>query len=614
MEYFIISTILFAILIDGIKLIIESYGKIHTNKGYRSPDETTVVMAAYNEPNILRTIETLLSESNTIIIVNDCSSDETGTILESLGNISSREQTQNGELVTIKRDKHLFKIHHNDKNRGKVQSIHIGSDYVETDYIFTCDADIYLGDDFEMPISLMSDEVDAISFCVLPFHEFKKTTWKWLLYKLQYHEYQKSMQIGRQFATSSKSVECISGAAGLFKIDRFRNLLPSHTTVWQGEDLERTLLELLSDGNVIYSPNIVYTDVPLSLKSISKQRVFGWWGGLYRNLNRMIKLMIRKQSPLRLKFEMFYNLISVLIDPFKFLSLWVVILNFNIITLLILYFIYLLFELFIGTRIKHRSVETDNPVVLPWLIFYPVYGMLQLHYRLLGGLYILFKFIKERINKFAFTFVLILLTSQFLTLEAQNINTTSTYSQYNLSNSETWDSNYNIGIYSNGYYGVFNYGLYNQLNIGTYVNKFRLDLGLRKGSVSPTIVYSRWFGNNFIRGNMRYSHNNDSYFNSTRVGIEYGNYDETHEIIKFTTSIHKRLDSNIPFSMSIKLNQPITSNIIWGNSVSFDINPDYSIGTSLTFYKIYIYSNYYNNFEYTDQEFLEFGIGTSLSL
>lgn len=378
-----------ALLFDGIKLFIESRGRRHTQTIVNSSDkDVTILFSAYNEDKVKSTIDSMINHCSEFFIINDASEDDTLSILLSLGDIKHKTSTEHGTLYTIEYRTKIIRILDSPENRGKVPSLNIGIDYVDTKYTFMCDGDIYLSSNFDMPCRYLEDGDDAVAFYVMPKFSDEVKTWQHkILYNLQTHEYNKSMQIGRKYADKSKSVECISGAAGLFKTQRLKEFKHLHSGIWQGDDLERTLIELLNGSTIRFSDQLVLTDVPLTFKELTKQRILVWWGGLYRNIGKFIKLLSRTTSPLRLRFEMFYIIVSMLLDPLKLIALISLITSGNWFILAWLFFIYIIFEAFVYKSFdidKDVDINANKYIILIW----PIYSMLQLCYRLLGGLYI----------------------------------------------------------------------------------------------------------------------------------------------------------------------------------------------------------------------------------
>lgn len=187
---------------------------------------------------------------------------------------------------------------------------------------------------------------------------------------------------------------------------------------------------------------------------------------------------------------------------------------------------------------------------------------------------------------------------------------------YTLTNTNEWNPNYNFSLYVGDYYGIVNYGLYEQINLGTYQGRFLFDVGIREKSITPTVIYTHWVGNGFFRGTVRYNYNtydNPIYPNSTMVGVGYGHYSESAEMVRFNVDVYKRFEYNEAFVLVTKMKQPISKNITWSNSASINSDKHYTLGTSVNVYGVYLMGTYYSNFEYTGYEFLRFGVGTTIN-
>lgn len=385
--------LLIAVLFDGVKLFIESLFRKELLTGKPDKFNTTAIISAYNEEDLIQeTIESLSSNIHKFIIINDTSTDKTRDIILSMGNLLWKEEREDIIIYSIKstsRDIEI-KLIDNKVNKGKVLSIHESLRFIDTKYIFVADADIFVYDDFNIPATILQkhgDEIDALSFMVIPF-VIGNTVINKILYNLQLHEYLKTMNIGKQFADRTKSVECISGASGLFKSERLKELVNYHSGEWQGEDLERTLIELYYDGGIAFTDELIMTEAPQKFYDLYKQRVYVWWGGLLRNLSFFISMVLKKNAPFRLRYEMFYNIISVLLDPLKFISLYILVFTFNVEILGVLYLIYFSFELYLYFKVKDNRYDFSSTWYTPFL--YPLYGILQLHFRIFGFIYILF--------------------------------------------------------------------------------------------------------------------------------------------------------------------------------------------------------------------------------
>lgn len=622
----ILSVGLIAFIIDGIKLLIESNSKIIKRKGYNNKDELTILLSAYNEENILKSIDTFKKHTSNLVIINDNSTDDTLSKILSIGEIISENICKNEIVYKLINGKHTYFIIHNLKNEGKVPSIHKGLEFVDTKYVFICDADIHLSNDFEMPITLLEEEdIDSVAFSVLPNTNKKLGVWSNILVALQSHEYHKSMNIGRQFANNTKSVECISGAAGLFKTERLLKLSKHHSTEFSGEDLERTLLELFDYGKTSFVDKVIYTDVPETFMALSKQRIFGWWPGLYRVFPLLFNISRKKGIQKRLKYETFYNMLSTVLDPIKVVMLWLLFLNANWSVLIALYIVYLIFEIYMYFRIKIRTEYKIKYSPLQ-IFLYPIYGIIQLHFRIFAMIRLFYMKIKKRVKPLKYkglaSILVLLLSSLSFSSNAEEIeeiknddkwSVTAQHSKYNLRGE--WENNSLLYIGYDNWYIQYHHGLYNQFNVGVYYGNFLFDLGYRKNTVSAYTLYEHWLGNQTLRGQLRYNYNyssivdTDIYPNTPIIGLGFGTY---HENTIFTVDILKELDRKYSWILTSRLNKNIYKNLSFQTSFSINDRRHYSTTNRLKYDMLYVFGTYHNNFDYTGLDYTEFGLGLQI--
>lgn len=389
---------------DGIKFFIESIGNVRYRNSESNTSNITSLFSAYNEPNIIKFVETLEGKVSHIIAVNDNSSDSTLDLLCSMFRFDQIHKTKiDGDAFIYfgyTKNGTKYTIINNNVNKGKVNSIHNGLKYVNTPYTFISDADCQLSDDFSFHTDLLNEELDALSYLIIPLNT-AKTFFEKMWYKIQTHEYLKSMQLGRKFSDRSHSVECISGAAGLFKTERLHKLKDYHSGEWSGEDLERTLIELYNEGRVGFVEEVIYTEIPLDFNTLTKQRILGWWSGLIRVSPLFFALIFKTNTSSRIKFEAFYTIVNILFDFIKVSILWSLVITFTWVPLIVLHILYTVFEFFLYLRVHKRSstmtlekIKTSKLI----LLIYPVYGVLQLHYRVISTLYKLVKMIMGEVT------------------------------------------------------------------------------------------------------------------------------------------------------------------------------------------------------------------------
>lgn len=353
---------MFAFVVDGVKLFLESFAPYREKDTSGSHEEVSVVIPMHNKAGqigrVLEAVQRLFPAEN-IFVVDDRSTDD-----------SLQEARRFGGRATI------IAL---PNNIGKVSAIDAGLARVKTKFVLLLDADVILPSNFRCPTGLLKNGITAASFNVLPIGHTDKRSF---LMGLQFYEYLKSMVIGRKFQDHSACVSCVSGAVGLFHTDRLRKLSEKHSGIFTGEDLERTLIELVHEGRVIFVDVRVDTYAPERFSELTRQRVFGWWPGLWRNLPLMSSLIFRRCSPIQLRLEMAYMVFSLLTDPLKIISLAFLLLSGSWQIIGVLYVVYTLMELAAWSRIRaggYRDVSIT--IVLAWFF----YNLVQMVFRL-GGL------------------------------------------------------------------------------------------------------------------------------------------------------------------------------------------------------------------------------------
>src|SRR5262249_2539113 len=165
---------------------------------------------------------------------------------------------------------------------------------VQTPLTLLLDDDTRLGG-ARIPTSLITeDDYDAVAFHVLPDRRSRAgARGNTFLGHLQRYEYGQSMEIGKRFHGGTQSVSCVSGAIGLFRTAKLNQYHHQHTGVFQGEDLQRTIIHLLNMDRIVFANEAVWTVAPSTIGEWLRQRLFGWYPGLYTQLPNVLRLMGR---------------------------------------------------------------------------------------------------------------------------------------------------------------------------------------------------------------------------------------------------------------------------------------------------------------------------------
>lgn len=363
----LVFVVLFCALVDFVKLLIELLGRENDRRFTSDLSLVTAVIACKNGEQVLPgTIADLIRyvPPGRILVVDDGSTDRTAEVAEKLG----------------------CQVHRFERSKGKVGAINYAIFRVKTPYVLLLDDDTRLGD-AEIPTSLLSEDgCDAVAFHVLPDRRNREGAHgNNFVGALQRYEYGKSMEIGKRFHDVTQSVSCISGAAGLFKTKDLDVLHHEHTGVFQGEDLQRTMILLLHGKRIAFANEPVWTVAPHRWGQWFRQRLTGWYPGSYHQLANMLRLTFARESGWRLRYEMAYNVYTVISDPLKTWSIFVILFTPGMRWWgLVLYLLYLAFELYPWWVIRQPGSRKRAPLGV--LLFYPLYGALNTILRTLAFL------------------------------------------------------------------------------------------------------------------------------------------------------------------------------------------------------------------------------------
>lgn len=345
-------------LVDGLKSSFESLVPKQYKYAEEDLSKVTVIIACKDgEKVIAPTLKSVLRKFalSNVIVVSNGSTDRTCEIARTAG------------VQCLEYKEPL----------GKVRAINAALPHVHTPYVLLLDDDTLLAG-ATIPTGLLDQGYDAVAFRVM----VRLETW---VSQLQSHEYRKSFDIGRRYHNHRASVQNISGAIGLFKCESLEWQVSRHTGEFSGEDLQRTLLIHLAAhrqspkgvGGVVLSRSIVITQAPTELGELFRQRVFGWFPGLYANFGNYIKILFRRRTPVRLRLDAFYNCFLVIgLDILRLLALPIMI--FYPWYFAITYFTYVMLEL-----VPYMRTYRTEPL---WVIMiYPFYGIFGLLTRICAG-------------------------------------------------------------------------------------------------------------------------------------------------------------------------------------------------------------------------------------
>lgn len=272
-------------LVDGVKGLVESLHPATYRTGDEDLRKVTTVIASRNGEGVLEdTLADLQRRAMAnVIVVSNGSTDGTAAVARRLG-------------------ARCFEV---EEPIGKVRAIEYALEHVATPYVLLIDDDTRVGD-ARIPTGLLDAGYRAVAFRLFA----EVSTW---VTRLQSYEYRKSADITKRFHNGGATVPNVSGAVGLFTLAELRRQTALHTKEFSGEDLQRTLLVHLAGttGGVVLTDSIIYTRPPATLRALFAQRTRGWWPGLYSNVVKFARLLLRGGSPTKVRYDAFYNLILV---------------------------------------------------------------------------------------------------------------------------------------------------------------------------------------------------------------------------------------------------------------------------------------------------------------
>lgn len=354
----VVFLVVFCALVDFVKLLIELLGRDEERRFTSDPARVTAVIPSRNgSDRIGMTIDELRKflPPERILVVDDASMDGTGEIAAGLG----------------------CRVHRFERGKGKAAAVNYAVHRVETPLTLLLDDDTRMGG-ARIPTSLLSEDgYDAAAFHVLPDRRSREgARGNNFLGALQRYEYGKSMEIGKRFHDVTESVSCISGAVGLFRTEDLNRHHHQHTGVFQAEDLQRTMIHLLHDRRIVFANEPVWTVAPSTWRQWLRQRLTGWYPGIYHQLANFVRLLFRRGVSWRLRYEMMYNLYTTVSDPVKIWSMAVIAFTPSLRWWgVVVYLTYLAFEIYPYWVVRVPGDRRRAP--LPVLLLYPLYGALN---------------------------------------------------------------------------------------------------------------------------------------------------------------------------------------------------------------------------------------------
>ncbi|HSX06630.1 MAG TPA: glycosyltransferase family 2 protein [Candidatus Saccharimonadia bacterium] len=333
-------------VIDGVRGLLDIIFAGNYKLAKENIKKVTVIIACKDGEQIIgRTLDDLKEKfkPKQIIVVVNGSTDKTASVVRS-------HKVQCIEVI---------------EPIGKVRAINVAVPTVKTPYVLLLDDDTLLKG-ATVPTELLDLGYTGVAFRV---HVRKSKAW---VTQLQAHEYRKGSDVGKKRQNKRAAVQNISGAIGLYTKQELERQIGLHNGEFAGEDLQRTMLlhQERSNQGVVLSDSIVFTEPPASLTQLYKQRVFGWFPGLYANLTNFLKLMFGRNTPINLREDAFYNIVFVMcMDIIRILALPIMI--FYPWYFVVMYITYVLLE-----SIAYLKVQCKEPY---WVVLiYPFFGLFGL--------------------------------------------------------------------------------------------------------------------------------------------------------------------------------------------------------------------------------------------
>jgi glycosyltransferase involved in cell wall biosynthesis len=272
--------------------------------------EVTVVIPMYNEVarlthSFLHWAKGGLFDQFSVILVDDGSIDETPQLARKLSS-----QFHSCRFLAL------------DLHRSKYNAISRALAFVQTPYVLCLDADTWFSGKAEMLAQelerLMALEVDVAAFRLEPCGKDGS-----LIVDLQVAEYAFFTDAARR---AFDFVGNVNGAAAFWRTCTLRQVVAHHSLLFEGDDLEATLIAQELGARVVPSPLLFRKFAKPSLRALVCQRMRIWDVGLLNALTRRPPL--RRANNKDTLFFQWYAVYEALLHPAKVSSMIILIISF----------------------------------------------------------------------------------------------------------------------------------------------------------------------------------------------------------------------------------------------------------------------------------------------
>lgn len=240
----------------------------------------SLLMPAHNEwKSIRKSLDSIIAQTRSIdeiIVVNDGSTDDTGSILD--------------EYALKYENIHPVHLEYNTGNKSKAQEK--GISYITGDVVVMTDADTILDKNFVKNterrfLGKNGENISAVGGYVMSLKHNWMTACRAIDYVIGQFIFKKAQAI-------IDYVYVMPGCATTFRTDVLRTLIFYHDTVT--EDLDFTFQMHLRWKKIYYEETaIVYTQDPPNLSSYMRQ-MGRWYGGGWQNLRKYWRIIMHRPA------------------------------------------------------------------------------------------------------------------------------------------------------------------------------------------------------------------------------------------------------------------------------------------------------------------------------